>query len=78
MQFGLFGGARTKRSIGLEDSQGYQSFIDYVTEAVMPNLVALGKRGVVFTKHHSVYPTVTRVNARARRRRRSTADRSAA
>ena len=33
MQFGLFGGARTKRSVGLEDSQGYQSFIDYVTEA---------------------------------------------
>ena len=36
---------------------------DYVTEAVMPNLVALGKRGVVFARHHSVYPTVTRVNA---------------
>jgi alkanesulfonate monooxygenase SsuD/methylene tetrahydromethanopterin reductase-like flavin-dependent oxidoreductase (luciferase family) len=33
MQFGLFGGARTKRSVGLEDSQGYESFIDYVTEA---------------------------------------------
>ncbi len=29
----------------------------------MPNLVALGKRGVVFARHHSVYPTVTRVNA---------------
>jgi arylsulfatase A-like enzyme len=29
----------------------------------MPNLTALGKRGVVFTRHHSVYPTVTRVNA---------------
>ena len=36
---------------------------DYVTEAVMPNLVALGRRGVVFARHHSVYPTVTRVNA---------------
>jgi predicted AlkP superfamily pyrophosphatase or phosphodiesterase len=36
---------------------------DYVTDAVMPNLVALGKRGVVFAQHHSVYPTVTRVNA---------------
>jgi predicted AlkP superfamily pyrophosphatase or phosphodiesterase len=36
---------------------------DYVTAEVMPNLVALGKRGVVFTRHHSVYPTVTRVNA---------------
>jgi predicted AlkP superfamily pyrophosphatase or phosphodiesterase len=29
----------------------------------MPNLTALGSRGVVFTRHHSVYPTVTRVNA---------------
>ncbi|MGH9386542.1 MAG: alkaline phosphatase family protein [Vicinamibacterales bacterium] len=36
---------------------------DYVTGGVMPNLTALGKRGVVFTHHHSVYPTVTRVNA---------------
>jgi alkanesulfonate monooxygenase SsuD/methylene tetrahydromethanopterin reductase-like flavin-dependent oxidoreductase (luciferase family) len=33
MQFGLFGGARTKRSAGLEDSQGYESFIEYVMEA---------------------------------------------
>jgi len=36
---------------------------DYVTDEVMPNLSALGRRGVVFEKHHSVYPTVTRVNA---------------
>jgi predicted AlkP superfamily pyrophosphatase or phosphodiesterase len=36
---------------------------DYVTADVMPNLTALGKRGVVFRHHHSVYPTVTRVNA---------------
>jgi predicted AlkP superfamily pyrophosphatase or phosphodiesterase len=36
---------------------------DYVTGDVMPNLTALSKRGVVFTRHHSVYPTVTRVNA---------------
>jgi predicted AlkP superfamily pyrophosphatase or phosphodiesterase len=36
---------------------------DYVTADVMPNLTALGKRGVVYTRHHSVYPTVTRVNA---------------
>jgi arylsulfatase A-like enzyme len=36
---------------------------DYVTETVMPNLTALGRRGVVFNRHHSVYPTVTRVNA---------------
>jgi hypothetical protein len=32
---------------------------DYVTADVMPNLTALGKRGVVFNRHHSVYPTVT-------------------
>jgi predicted AlkP superfamily pyrophosphatase or phosphodiesterase len=36
---------------------------DYVTPAVMPTLYALGQRGIVFTNHHSVYPTVTRVNA---------------
>jgi predicted AlkP superfamily pyrophosphatase or phosphodiesterase len=36
---------------------------DYVMQEVMPNLHALGQRGVVFTRHHSVYPTVTRVNA---------------
>ncbi len=36
---------------------------DYVTPALMPNLHALAGRGVVFTDHHAVYPTVTRVNA---------------
>lgn len=36
---------------------------DYVTKDVMPNLHALGQRGVTFTHHHAVYPTVTRVNA---------------
>ncbi len=36
---------------------------DYVTSGLMPNLHAIGARGVVFTDHHSVYPTVTRVNA---------------
>ena len=30
---------------------------DYVTPEVMPNLHALGERGVVFTNHHAVYPT---------------------
>src|SRR6476661_3542587 len=35
---------------------------DYVTPEVMPNLYAFGQRGIVFTKHHSVFPTVTRVN----------------
>jgi len=36
---------------------------DYVTKEVMPNLHALAQRGVTFTDHHAVYPTVTRVNA---------------
>ena len=36
---------------------------DYVTPGLMPNLHALGARGVVFADHHAVYPTVTRVNA---------------
>ncbi len=36
---------------------------DYVTKDVMPRLFQLGQRGIVFTAHHSVFPTVTRVNA---------------
>jgi arylsulfatase A-like enzyme len=36
---------------------------DYVTEDVMPRLLRLGQRGIVFTAHHAVFPTVTRVNA---------------
>jgi arylsulfatase A-like enzyme len=36
---------------------------DYVTQETMPRLADLGRRGVVFTAHHSVFPTVTRVNA---------------
>jgi arylsulfatase A-like enzyme len=36
---------------------------DYVTPEVMPRLSALGRRGMVFTDHHSVFPTVTRVNS---------------
>src|ERR1700674_2818291 len=36
---------------------------DYVTPEVMPNLWALAGRGVVFTDHHSIFPTVTRVHA---------------
>jgi arylsulfatase A-like enzyme len=35
---------------------------DYVTPDVMPRLSRLGQRGIVFTAHHSVFPTVTRVN----------------
>jgi len=36
---------------------------DYITPAQMPRLVKLSQRGIVFNAHHSVYPTVTRVNA---------------
>lgn len=36
---------------------------DQVTPEVMPHLTALGRRGMVFERHHSVTPTVTRVNA---------------
>src|SRR6195256_2117320 len=36
---------------------------DYVTPELMPRLSRLGQRGVVFNAHHSVFPTVTRVNA---------------
>lgn len=36
---------------------------DYVTSDVMPRLFRLGQRGMVFNAHHSVFPTVTRVNA---------------
>src|SRR5438067_10645639 len=36
---------------------------DSVTRDVMPRLFRLGQRGIVFTAHHSVFPTVTRVNA---------------
>jgi alkanesulfonate monooxygenase SsuD/methylene tetrahydromethanopterin reductase-like flavin-dependent oxidoreductase (luciferase family) len=47
MQFGLFGGARTRRSVGIEDSQGYESFIDYVVEADR-----LGFRQLFMVEHH--------------------------
>lgn len=36
---------------------------DYVTPSLMPNLHAMAERGVFFEDHHSVFPTVTRVNA---------------
>jgi len=36
---------------------------DYVTPETMPTLTALAASGVTFPNHHSVYPTVTRVNA---------------
>src|SRR5260370_28723175 len=47
MQFGLFGGARTKRSVGIEDSQGYESCIDCVVEADR-----LGFRQLFMVEHH--------------------------
>jgi len=47
MQFGLFGGARTKRSVGIEDSQGYESFIEYVIEADR-----LGFKQLFMVEHH--------------------------
>lgn len=36
---------------------------DSVTSTVMPRLHAMGQRGVWFDANHSVFPTVTRVNA---------------
>lgn len=36
---------------------------DQVTAAQMPRLQRIASRGVRFTAHHAVYPTVTRVNA---------------
>ncbi len=36
---------------------------DYVQPNLMPALHALGRRGIVMTRHHAVFPTVTRVNA---------------
>lgn len=36
---------------------------DYITEEAMPNLYAFAAQGCQATRHHSVFPTVTRVNA---------------
>ncbi len=48
MQFGLFGGARTKRTdTGSGDSHGYRGFIDYVVEAER-----LGFDSVFLVEHH--------------------------
>lgn len=47
MQFGLFGGARTRRGAGLGDSQGYESFIEYVVEADR-----LGFKQLFMVEHH--------------------------
>src|SRR5258707_13632668 len=36
---------------------------DYITPEAMPNVYAFSKRGCYGKQHHSVFPTVTRVNA---------------
>ena len=36
---------------------------DYITPEAMPNVYAFSKRGCYGKQHHSVYPTVTRVNS---------------
>ncbi len=36
---------------------------DYITPEAMPNLYAFKKRSAYGKAHHSVYPTVTRVNS---------------
>lgn len=36
---------------------------DYITPELMPNVYAFSKRGSYGKKHHSVFPTVTRVNS---------------
>ena len=36
---------------------------DYVTPEIMPRLHAMGQRGMLFEANHSIFPTVTRVNA---------------
>ena len=59
MRFGLFGGARTKRSIGLEDSQGYESFIDYVTEADRLGFAQMFMVEHHFTGHGQVSASMT-------------------
>ena len=56
-----FVGAQAPRSNLLLVIDGLRP--DYVTPEIMPRLYALGQRGIVFEAHHSVFPTVTRVNA---------------
>ncbi len=36
---------------------------DYLSEEITPNLFSIAESGVFFENHHSVFPTVTRVNA---------------
>src|ERR1700691_4833750 len=39
---------------------------DFVTERDTPNLFRLAREGVRFDKHHSIFPTLTMVNATPR------------
>ena len=59
MRFGLFGGARTKRSIGPEDSQGYESFIEYVVEADRLGFAQMFMVEHHFTGHGQVSASMT-------------------
>ncbi|MDQ6626125.1 MAG: alkaline phosphatase family protein, partial [Verrucomicrobiota bacterium] len=38
---------------------------DFVSESGTPNLWKLSRGGVIFRRHHSVYPSLTSVNAAA-------------
>lgn len=59
MQFGLFGGARTKPAVGLEDSQGYEAFIEYVIEADRLGFHQLFMVEHHFTGHGQVSASIT-------------------
>ena len=58
---GLRGDAQTPHAQLLLILDGLRP--DYVTPDLMPRLYGLGQRGIVFDEHHSVFPTVTRVNS---------------
>ena len=62
---GSYIGAQAPRSNLLLVIDGLRP--DYVTPEIMPRLHALGQRGIVFEAHHSVFPTVTRVNSSSMR-----------
>jgi predicted AlkP superfamily pyrophosphatase or phosphodiesterase len=59
------------RAQGAADTAGIRTLIfffdglrpDYITQKDMPNLYAFSQRGCYGKQHHSVFPTVTRVNA---------------
>ena len=36
---------------------------DYITPELMPNVYLFSKKGIYGKQHHSIFPTVTRVNA---------------